>query len=385
MRETFWKMARFAFFIGFIAFLGGVAGILANRIVLPFASASPFFSRWGIFKKAAENTVIINKTEQVVVREDDSVDTLAAPAAPSVVNILSLKGGREKDSETLQGSGVLMTNDGLISTSRNAILEDASYLVLLSNGSSYQATRVGDDRLTNLTYLKIPATNLPAVSFSNVQDIHAGERLILIANTAEEYRNRYAVGLLGSVDKTFNISDGIAASSEKWEGVYMVDAVAAGSFVGGPAVDYQGKMVGMVEVSRRDGELQPFLLPVSAVRDSLDRAISGELVSRPELGISYVSITKAYALAHGIGRDRGALVFSPSGKQSLAVLSGSPAERAGIRVGDLIIAVNGREINLDYSLPASIGSLKRGDSPILKVIRGGVEQDIQVFFPESGR
>lgn len=391
MRVLVAKVFRFGVLISGIAILGGIAGIVADRVLLPKIAANTFLSRWGIFQKAAENTVIINKTEQVVIREDDSVETIALSASPSVVNILSVRksGGAEiaragetspKNTGMLQGSGVLVTNDGLIATFHTALLENASYTVFLYNGTSYPATVVGTDSLTGLTYLSIPASNLPSISFANPDDIRAGKKLILIANTAEEYRNRYSTGLLGNTDKTFNIAGGAVASSERWEGVYAVDAASIAPYLGGPAIDYQGDLVGIVGNSPKDGGFESFLLPGSAVKESLERQVHGTLAKRPHLGVSYLSITKAYAIATAIGRDRGALITTPSGQQGLAVLSGSPAEKAGLRIGDIIIAVNGQEINLDNPLSVAIGRLEEGDVAMLRLLRAGEEREISVVL-----
>ncbi len=374
-----------------IALLGGFSGIVADRALLPKIAADSFLSRWGIFQKAAENTVIINKTEQVTIREDDSVETIALSASPSVVNILSVRrnGGAEiakvgeeapKNVGMLQGSGVLVTNDGLIATFHTALLENASYTVFLYNGISYPATLVATDSLTGLSYLSIAASNLPSISFADPDGIRSGKKLILIANTAEEYRNRYSTGLLSNTDKEFNIAGGAVASSERWEGVYAVDAATLAPYLGGPAIDYQGDLVGIVGNAPKDGGFETFLLPGSAVKASLERQVRGTLSNRPRLGVSYISITKAYAIANSIDRDRGALITTPSGRQGLAVLSGSPAEKAGLRIGDIIIAVNGQEINLDNPLSVAIGRLSRGDSATLRILRGGVERDVIVDF-----
>ena len=383
------KVASLGILVSLVALLGGVAGVVADRVLLPKIAANTFLSRWGIFQKAAENTVIINKTEQVMIREDDSVETIALSASPSVVNILSVQkgGGAEiakagevspRDTGMLQGSGVLVTNDGLIATFRTALLENASYTVFLYNGASYPATLVGTDSLTGLAYLSIPASNLPSISFSNSDDVRAGKKLILIANTAEEYRNRYSTGLLGNTDKTFNIAGGAVASSERWEGVYAVDAASIAPYLGGPAIDYQGDLVGIVGNAPKDGGFESFLLPGSAAKESLERQVRGTLSKRPYLGVSYLSITKAYAIANAISRDRGALITTPSGQQGLAVLSGSPAEKAGLRVGDIVIAVNGQEINLDNPLSVAIGRLEKGDTATLRVLRNGEEREVSV-------
>ena len=385
VKKLFW----YGLLVLAIAGVGGMAGIVADRVLLPKIAAGSFLSRWGIFQKAAENTVVINKTEQVVIREDDSVNTIASSASPSVVNILSVKRtgaaigrvGEEnlaQNQDMLQGSGVLVTNDGLIATVHSALLDSASYTVFLYNGTSYPCERVGEDSLTGLVYLKVSASNLPAISFADPESIHAGKKLILIANASEEYRNRYSTGLLGNTDKTFNIAGGAVASSERWEGVYAVDAANVAPYLGGPAIDYSGDLVGIVENAPKDGGFDLFLLPGSAVKESLERQVRGTLSTRPLLGVSYLSLTKAYAIANAISRDRGALITTPSGKQSLAVLSGSPAEKAGLRIGDIVTAVNGQEINLDNPLSVAIGRLETGSFATLHLLRDGKEQDVSV-------
>lgn len=382
------KFARVAFFSMCLVFLGGVAGVFADRVFLPTMLSGSFLAKWDIFKKAYENTVIINKTEQVVIREDDSVETIALSASPSVVNILSVrrpgteitKAGEieSKNVGMLQGSGIIVANDGLVATFRTAILDDASYTVFLYNGSRYPAKLIATDPLSGIAYLSIDAKNLPSVSFADPADIRSGKKLILIANTSEEYRNRYSTALLGNTDKTFNIAGGVVASSERWEGVYALDAANIRPYLGGPAINYAGDLVGIVGNVPQDGDLESFLLPVSAIRESLERYVRGTLEKRPVFGVSYRSITKSYSIAHSIDRDRGALITVPSGKQGLAVLSGSPAERAGFRIGDILIAVNGKEINLDAPLSVLLGEFETGDIITVRFLRGDEERDVEV-------
>lgn len=382
------KFIWFGFLLVVIAMFGGFAGVLADRVLLPKIAENSFLSRWDIFKKASENTVIINKTEQVVIRENDSVETIALSASPSVVNILSVrkvgaeigKAGEDTQGNVgmLQGSGVLVTNDGLIATFHTALLEDASYTVFLYNGASYPANFVANDPLTGISYLSIKSSNLPAISFADPKDIRSGKKLLLIANTSEEYRNRYSTALLGNTDKTFNIAGGAIASSERWEGVYAVDAANIRPYLGGPAIDYDGHLVGIVGNAPRDGGFNFFLLPSNAVKESLEREVRGTLSARPSLGVSYLSITKAYAIANSLGRDRGALVTTPLKNPGLAVLFGSPAQNAGIRMGDIVIAVNDQEINLDNPLSVAIGRLQKGDSATIRLLRDGEESDVEV-------
>lgn len=373
-----------------ILILGGIGGIIVDRYALPKIAASyPSLRQSGFFQKATETTTIINKTERIEVQESDSVEAIASQAASAVVNIVSVQkpavpAGVVKTvpvvpAQSLAGSGVIVTNDGVITTYRTAILEmNAEYTVLLSNGQSYPAESLGVDPLTNLAFFKIDASNLNAIAFSNSDDAHPGKKLIALSNSSEEYQNRYAEGLLIDVDKTFSLSEKTVSLSEKWEGVIEMDLASPAKSLGGPAINYNGELVGIVGSARLDSQTNYFLIPANVVRQSLDVAVREGFDTRPTLGVYYVTITKVYALMHGMDRDRGALVSTPSGKAGLVVIDGSPADQAGLKYGDIIAAVNGREVNLDNPLPALIGGFSKGDTIELFVIRDGQEQKISV-------
>lgn len=378
----------------FIALLGGVGSVAIDRYMVPKFADSLVTSKLSFLKKSAENTTIINKTEQVVVREDDSVEKIASQSTTAVVKILSLSVAEEKTVRTMyksidtaqttvtpvmSGSGILVTNDGLIVTYRKAIMEkNATYTVLMFNGAEYAAELVGIDNLTNLAYLRIQAANVPAISFADSGDIRSGKKLIALAPSSQKYQSQFSTALLNDVDRTFNLSEKTVASSEKWEGVFMMDFPNQKEYVGGPVINYNGEMVGMVASTELDNQKQYFVLPSNVIKSSLDLALRGDFDNRPFLGLYYLPITKEMTLAYHLERDHGALVFSPSGKSGLAVIAGSPAEKAKLMVNDIILSVNGKEINLDNPLSVVIGQLKKGDAAEFTVFRNKEEQKISV-------
>jgi len=98
------------------------------------------------------------------------------------------------------------------------------------------------------------------------------------------------------------------------------------------------------------------------------------------LGVYYAPLSKETAYLAGNDFDRGALVFSPSGQQGLAVLSGSPADKAGIKIGDIVLSVNNQEVNPDQNLAFLISQYKPGDTASLKINRGGKDMEIKVVL-----
>lgn len=365
----------------FVFAVGGFGGAYMERYLFPRLSENSFFGKFSFFKNASENVTIINKTEQVTVREDDSINQIASRASTAVVNIVSLNSprspqtrGREPRTGSISGTGILVTGDGIIVTYRDTIYEsDADYAVLLYNNDKYEAKLIGIDEFTNLAYLKIEAGNLPSIDFANSDDFKPGKKLVSIGNSFSEYQNRFSAGLLSNIGKSFNLSGKTVASSEKLEGVFETDFDNQHNYLGGPVISYGGSLVGINGKISIDNEDFFFQIPSNAVKKSLDRVLNGELEKTPFLGAYYVTITKEYTLSHNVKKDRGALIFSPSGASSLAVIDGSPAQKAGLRVGDIVMAVNGKNIDLSNPLSNLVNAYKKGDQIELTIFRGDEE------------
>ncbi len=382
------KLLYLSLFSVFVFILGGLGGVVMQERVMPSLLASfPSLSRMAMFQNLAGNVTVIERTEQLVVREDDSVDAIVSQPSTAVVNIIA-SDAKDAGSQLFHAgesrTGVLLTNDGMIVTYGMPVSvtvpgKEYVYRVLLFDGTSHDARLVGQDALTGLSFFRIDGGNTPAIALANSDDSRPGKKLVAIGNSFEEYQNRFSVGVFSHRNKTFNLSGKSVASSERWEGVFEMDLANPGEYVGGPAVNFRGEMVGIFGEVLLDGKESSFLIPSNAIRESLRLASEGRLDARPTLGAYYISLTKASAFGSGqVARDRGALIYSPSGQTGLAVLSGSPADKAGLRFGDIVIAVDGREINLDNPLSVAIGRFAKGDTAELLILRNGLEQKISV-------
>ncbi len=372
-------MKKSLILIGAIAamlLLGAAGGALFDAYVAPRLASLPVFENKDFFKKLSERVTIINKTEQVIIREDDTVEKIVSQPATAVVGIVF-----SSDADTETRTGVLLTNDGLIATYGEQAPIDLKrrYPVILFDGSHSEAEIIGYDTLTNLIFFRLDGrASTPAIALSNSDDARAGKRLIALGSTAAAYQNRLAVSVLGGRDHTFNLSGKTVSSSEKWEGVFEIDLVSPERFVGGPAIGFNGEMVGIVGTLTIDNVTRTFLIPANAVRESLDRVIAGTLGMRAYFGAYYLPITKALAVNDGLSRDQGALVYAPSGKTGLAVIADSPAAKAGFLVNDIIVSVNGRNIDFENPLPKILGRLNGGEQVEFMILRDGEERMIRV-------
>jgi len=381
-KKSIKKYSFIAFAVAGIFILGGFGGVIFDRYIVPALTAYPAVTNLGLFKKLTERVTVINKTEQVVIREDDTVEKIISQPATAVVNIVArMSENKTAKKEAAPTTGVLLTNDGLVVTYSEKPFGngDLRYAALLFDGTSREMAFVGYDPLTNLSFFRLSeAANTPAMALANSDDARVGKKLIALGNGSAEYQSRLSVSTLGSIDRTFNLSGKTVASSEKWEGVFEIDLTIPENFIGGPAVSFDGEMVGLVGTLAIDNVIHTFLIPSNAVRASFNRAVAGTLAARPVLGVYYLSISKALALEQGLARDHGALIYSPSGKTGLAVLFDSPAMKAGLQAGDIIEAVNEREITLDNPLPEILSGFNKGDTIELLIFRSGEEHKISL-------
>lgn len=371
-------------FIAGIALISGFSGIIANHYIFPRLAVMKFFSGYDFIKKAAENVTIINKTEQVYIKEDASVNKIVNQVASSVVSITSYVATEKTTagtvlvsmvpSATKSGTGLVVSSDGLVLTYASAIIaENAKYKVAFDNGNVYDATFSGIDSYSNLAFLKLSASNLPVASFTNSDDAKPGEKIIAVGNDAGTHSAFFAAGVLSIFNPYYNLSEKTVASSEKLEGVFGIDIFAQAHYVGGPIVDYSGQIVGITGMVKRDDKEEFFQIPSNKVKSVIDKAIRKELETNCVLGIYYIPITKVYAEINNLPNESGALVYSPSGQQGLAIIANSSAAIAGLKINDIITAIAGEKIDGGKSLPDLLYKYKKGDEIELIILRNSEE------------
>lgn len=359
-----------------IILIAGISGVVTDHYLFPRLSVMSFFSKYDFLKKTNENTTIINKTEQVYIKEDSSINKITNQIAPSVVNIISynLDGKRQNFKN---GTGLIVTSDGIIMSYNSAIIL-GKYKVMTNDGNAYDGELLGIDSWSNLVFIKINASNLPVASFGNSDEYKAGEKLIAISNDLSEYQNRFNAGLLNSFDATFNISGEALSTAEKLEGVFLSDFNEEFLTVGSPVVDYSGQIIGLTGSVVKNNMVKYFQIPSNKIKDSIDKIINKSSESNPSLGVYYISINKSYSLINNLSVSNGAIIYSESGQQGLAVIAGSPADKAGLKIGDIIIKIGDRNVDLSNNLSVILNKHKKGDAVDFTVLRAGKEVKISV-------
>lgn len=383
------KIIKRLVLLALLLVFGGLGGIIADRYLFPYLSATKTFSKYAFLRKGSENITVINKTEQVTVKEETSISKITNQVSSSIVNIISYRGDEAKSQAAKKplaaktaaknGTGIIVTGDGMIMAYAAGIdLTDAKYKVMTYDGNAYDAVLLGVDNYSNLAFLKINASNLSVASMGDSDGVKPGEKVIAVSNSSGSYANKYASGLISDFNPAYNLAGLSVSSSEKMEGIYETDFNYQEYFIGGPVVDYNGQVVGIAGVIEKDNASSFFLIPSNKARAVIDRAIRKELDANVFLGAYYVPISKTYAVENGLAVESGALIYSASGQSGLAVIANSPAQKAGLKLGDIVRAVDGKEVSAEHSLSDLLYSFRKGDKVELTVLRDGQEIKLPV-------
>lgn len=380
-----------------VMFLGWVGNLFLSRYLTPALVKSKVFSRLEIFNNDNKSTTFITKTEKVVVREDDSISEIASSAVHAVVEVLSFEKAEEtkkinlattantniaeKYSRGQSGAGTILTNDGMIVTYRTNIIEkNSEYKVVTFGGNVLDATLLGIDEFTNLAYLKVEGFNLTTIPFAGSSIGSSGKKVIVIGNLSGSQKVHLTDGILTGFDERFNLTGGEVASSEKLEGVLNVDFNKDDKYVGGPIINYSGELLAINGKLEVDGNKKYFQIPIEIVKESMQKIVENKMEHSAKLGVYYISVNPYYKNLKNLSSDKGALVYSTAGKQGLAIISGSSAEKYGLKINDLILSIDGNEINSTHPLSNLINQYEKGNSATLGVLRGGENIEITIEF-----
>lgn len=311
------------------------------------------------------NRVQLVSSTSTIQRAPDSVAGIAQRVLPSVVSISTrtLTGGGTGSGFIIDSNGYILTNNHVISS---AAQTGGSIQVSLSDGTFYPAKVIGRDASYDLAVLKITASGLKALQFGDSDAIAVGDLVIAIGSP---------LGLTGTVTtgiisaKNRAVTAGESNSESSFINALQTDAAINPGNSGGPLVDATGAVIGVNSAIASLGTTSQlgsiglgFAIPINQARKTADQLIKNGVATYPVIG---VSLNMNYT-------ENGAQV-STSGR---GILPGSPAEKAGLRAGDVIIEIDGKEIYSPEELIVSVRAKNVGDRVTLGLLRDGVKKTV---------
>ncbi|MDP2934468.1 MAG: trypsin-like peptidase domain-containing protein [bacterium] len=291
---------------------------------------------------------------------------------------------REKGKELQEvggGTGFIVSRDGLIVTNKHVVFdEDAEYSVFTNDGKEYKAKVLARDPIQDVAILQISATNLSMVRLGDSDKLEIGQTVIAIGNALGEFRNTVSAGIISGLLRTITASGG--GVSEQLEQLIQTDTAINPGNSGGPLLNLYGEVIGINTAIVKDAQSIGFAIPVNKVKkDISDIKKSGRIIY-PMLGVRYVLVNKAIAESNKLSVDYGALISRGDNKDEPAIISGSAADKAGLKEGDIILELNGTKINEENPLSKLILQYSPGETINLKVLRDKKEIIISVVLDE---
>lgn len=274
---------------------------------------------------------------------------------------------RQREAQSL-GSGFIISSDGYIMTNYHVIDGADEVIVRLNNRQTYEAQVIGADKASDIALIKVDAQDLPTVKIGKSSELRIGEWVLAIGSPFG-FEATVTAGIVSAKHR--------ALPSENYVPYIQTDVAINPGNSGGPLFDLDGQVVGInSQIFSRSGGFMglSFAVPIELAMNVVDQLRTNGHVSRGYLGVLIQDVDHNLAETFGLSRPKGALVAK--------ILPDSPAEKAGIELGDVILKFNGQELRESSQLPPMVGNTKAGNKAKITVLRQGKELKLNITIGE---
>jgi serine protease Do len=281
---------------------------------------------------------------------------------PSIPNM-----PREFENKSL-GSGFIVSTDGYILTNAHVVDAADEVIVKLTDKREFKAKVIGADKRTDVALIKIEASGLPSVRLGDPAKLRVGEWVVAIGSPFG-FENTVTAGIVSA--------KGRSLPQENFVPFIQTDVAINPGNSGGPLFNLKGEVVGInSQIYSRTGGFMglSFAIPIDVAMEIQSQLRSSGKVNRGRIGVAIQEVTKELAESFGLGKPQGALVAS--------VEKGSPADKAGLEAGDVILRFNDKAVAQSSDLPRMVGNTKPGTKATLQIWRNGASKDLSVTVGE---
>ena len=288
---------------------------------------------------------------------DDLLRRYFGEGGPGIPGVPGGPGGGEPNEAKSLGSGFIISADGYVITNHHLIKDAEEVVVRLQDRRELVAKIVGSDKRSDIALLKLEAKELPVVKLGSSEELKVGEWVLAIGSP---------FGFDHSVTAGIVSAKGRSLPSDNYVPFIQTDVAINPGNSGGPLFNLDGEVVGVnSQIYSRTGGFMglSFAIPMDVALQVVEQLKAQGKVSRGWLGVQIQDVTRELAESFGMKKPQGALVAK--------ILPKSPAEAAGLQIGDIIEQLNGKEIESSAALPPMVGTTKIGETARLKVLRQG--------------
>ncbi len=337
-------------------------------------------------RKGGEAEAPVKEVPSDILSTQKAFSNVSKKVTPSVVNISTVSrkkivqpffemnpffedffGAPQTRRDKSLGSGFLISTDGYIVTNDHVVRDAESIQVKLSNDKVYDAKVVGGDQKTDIAVIKISAADLPAAVLGDSDKLDVGQWAIAIGNPFGLDRTM----TVGVISATGRSNMGI----ETYENFIQTDASINPGNSGGPLLNVYGEVIGINTAIVAAGQGIGFAIPINMAKPIFSQLIQKGSVSRGYMGVTIQPVTEELAQSFGLKQARGALIND--------IIKGSPADKAGIRQGDVITALNGTEVKDPSHLQRLVAEAGIGKAVKVVVFRDGKTMDLNLTLASA--
>ncbi len=314
-----------------------------------------------------------------LIEEESATVSVVENVSPAVVSIVvktldfDLFTGPSLNESGI-GTGFIVDANGLIVTNSHVVdNRRGEYSVVLKDGITYEVDMVHLDSISDLAILEITARDLPTVMLGDSDNLKVGQKAIAIGNALGRYQNTVTVGVISGIGREVVASGAFGEKSTLQENAIQTDAALNPGNSGGPLLNLAGQVVGINVATTIGADNISFAIPVNTLKPLLETFAEEGKIVRPYIGISYTIITKEIAVLKNL----------PVGAYISRVFEDSPASKVGLERGDIIIKINGMEIDGLNAISKIITQSKVGDTIAMEVDRDGQVAAIDLVLEEA--
>ncbi len=294
----------------------------------------------------------------------------------------SRDGAETERQQVGSGSGFLISADGYVVTNKHVVSDTAAdYTVILSDEKEYPAKVLALAPNNDIAVLKIEGDSLPFLELGDSDTLRPGQTVIAIGNPLGEFANSVSRGIISGLGRSVTAGS-MFGETETLQNIIQTDAAINPGNSGGPLFDIEGRVIGINVAVAQGAENIGFALPVNSIKRIVEEVKTTGKLSTPYIGVRYIILDAEVAGQYGLEVDHGALILRGERITDLAVIPGSPADKAGLVENDIILEIDGKKIDTENTLGNAIADKRVGEEVALKIWHKGDARDITVRLEE---
>jgi serine protease Do len=366
-----------------VAFVAGMLGSIAGPRLFPERITS---------LSSASNG------QRVVSSQSELIASIAKDVGPSVVSITVkaqaqptardqlFGGGVSGQVSEGAGTGIVLSSDGVIMTNRHVVADGVtSVSITTSDGKQYDNVEIlARDPRTNfdVAFLKIKGVNnLKPAKIGDSAKMQVGDAVVAIGNALGEFQNTVTTGIISGLSRPITAGDS-GSSAESLTNLFQTDAAINPGNSGGPLVNMNGEVIGLnTAVAGNGAQNIGFSIPTNDIKAQIASILKDGKLQIPYMGVRYITLNEALKTRYNLATAEGAWLKGTAAAP--AVINGSPADKAGLKEGDIITKVNGEDVNQDNQLSTRLSKYGVGETIEITYLRDGKEQKTKATLEAS--